>query len=215
MIYSSKIQQTLFRAVVLFLLLTCNLELFTSLRPETVNWMDFLLNSVVTDSLLQKNRMHLDRFVSNVVASVRCNIKHISAPNLKVHFNLSATRPIRDLWLNIVFYYKYNGIVYNKFPVDVWENACEFLDGNREKKFMMTWLYARLLPFTNFNHSCPYSNFIIKADNVSLEKTFSFTESIFPSGRYRVNVMLTEYDRVPFFEYVIFGSISEHYLEKI
>lgn len=170
--------------------------------------------------IFQKNRFHFDRLQCfilkpEVIKSVQCLTKHISMNNLKIDIAAYATRPINSIWVHAALFYKYNGIVYNKFPIDVWENVCEFLEGKRENKLFLNWMLARVLPYTNYNHTCPYSSFTIKAENISLDKTFSFDKEILPSGRYRFDVSFTEKDRVPFFDLKIFGSNAEHYHDKI
>lgn len=128
---------------------------------------------------------------------------------------MNMTTPIDDIWFHIVFYYKFNGIVYNKYPIDVWENFCEFLDGKRERKFGLNWLMLKVLKYSNFNHSCPYKGLIfVKADNISLDD-FGFDHSFVPSGRYRVDISFTDGDRVPFWDFSLYGEVSDHRLEVI
>lgn len=94
-------------------------------------------------------------------------------------------------------------------------NFCEYQDGKREKMFFLDWMFTKLQPFSNFNHSCPYVGpFYMKPDNLSID-IFAFNESYMPSGRYRVEVSVTENDRILFLELVMFGSISDHRLQKV
>lgn len=124
---------------------------------------------------------------------------------------------MEEIWFHVVVYYKFNGIVYNKYPIDLWEKFCEFLDGKRVKTFGLNWLFSRLIKYSNFNHSCPYNKGVIfiKADKVPVKETFPFNESFLPAGAYRVDVSFTDSDRVPFWEFKLYGSISDHRLEVI
>ncbi|KAG4078413.1 hypothetical protein HA402_013124 [Bradysia odoriphaga] len=155
----------------LLIFMISGLKPFASLRPET------------------KNRLHLDRFACTVlntekIDSARCICKHISWSNIKIDIELISSRPIRNIWLHVVFYFKFNGIVYNKFPIDLWENVCDFADGKREKTFFLDWWVARVQRFSNFNHSCPYSNISVKTNNVSLdEKITIYDNSDFIRGK--------------------------------
>ncbi|KAG4071264.1 hypothetical protein HA402_003968 [Bradysia odoriphaga] len=199
-----------------------DLKPLASLRPETVKIRGKKRSRFIAELyfMLQKNRFHLDRFTCTIlnpekIVSVHCMCKHISWSNLKIDSELIFSRPIRNIWLHAVCYYKFNGIVYNKFPIDLWENVCDYADGKRKNTFFLDWWVARVIRFSNFNHPCPYSNISVKTNNVSLDEIFSFDKSIFPSGRYRVDLSITEDDRIPFLKMAIFGSNSEHDLEKI
>ena len=149
------------------------------------------------------------------VLSAHCVSKHISWDHLKADLDVKLSRPLPRIWVHAVFYFKFNGIVYNKFPIDIWENFCDFVDGKREKSFYFNWLLSRLQRYTNMNHSCPYTAIIVKANNVSIDEIFPFDQSVFPSGQYRIDVTLTDEYRVPFANASIHGSNAEHYLEKV
>lgn len=123
--------------------------------------------------------------------------------------------PVNSIWFHTVLYHKFNGIVFSKFPIDLWENGCDYFDGKRDKTYLLNWILTQVLQYSNLNHSCPYTKVSLKADNVSLEKAFPFTASILPSGQYRVVVSITSDDRVPGIEMQMYGTVLEHYLEKI
>ncbi|KAG4066017.1 hypothetical protein HA402_001264 [Bradysia odoriphaga] len=114
-----------------------------------------------------------------------------------------------------VLYFKFNGLVYNKFPVDLWESLCDFIDGKRETTFFLNWMMTKMQLVSNLNHSCPFTNFIIKTNNISLDEAFTFDQSILPSGRYRVDITFADENRVPLLDMSLYGTIAEHYLEKI
>lgn len=165
--------------------------------------------------------MILDRFIctkskpGGAFQSIYCNIKHIGWNNLKVDLHGNLTIPTDDAWVHVVFYHKFNGITYSKFPIDIWENLCDYLAGRREKTFGMNWLLTPVLKYANFNHPCPLQGLLsIKADNISID-IFAFELSLMPSGKYRIEVSFTGGDRVPGFEYKMYGSISDHRLEMV
>lgn len=137
--------------------------------------------------------------------------------DLKLDTQFYFTRPLPRLWIHVMLYFKFNGIVYNKFPIDHWENICDFFDGKKEDAWFFDWWVSRLQNnnFTNLSHSCPYSSLIVKADNVTLDTFFSFTKGIMPSGRYRIDIFFAEEDRIPFLDVKLFGTNAEHPLEKI
>lgn len=84
---------------------------------------------------LQRNEFTLERVVCpvarpNIVEhSVHCRVKYIDwNRNLKVQINFNITRPLKQIWMHTRLYYKFNGLVYSKFPVDLRYNICEWQD---------------------------------------------------------------------------------------
>lgn len=167
--------------------------------------------------------MYLDRVVCSKskpdgkLQSIYCNIKNIDRNNnIKFDFHGNLTSLMDDAWFHIVVYHKFNGILYNKFPIDLWENLCEYLNKKREKAFGLNWLLSKLLKYTNLLHPCPYEGLIfIKADNVSLSEIFPFDYSFLPAGAFRIDMAFTDGNRVPFIESKIYGGVSDHRIEVI
>lgn len=128
--------------------------------------------------------------------------------------NWTYTTTISESWLHGVVYYKFNGLVYNKFPIDLWENICDFLAG-KGISYFMGWTLGKLMEYSTFNHSCPFKAgpMLVKADNISIEN-FP-VEPLLPSGRFRVDADFTGGDRVPTASFQIFFSVSDHRLEKV
>lgn len=58
--------------------------------------------------------------------SIYCHVKHIGRTNLKVDIHANLTKLIDDMWFHLLVYYKFNGIVYNKYTIDLWENIVIF-----------------------------------------------------------------------------------------
>lgn len=133
---------------------------------------------------------------------------------MNIHWNL--TSPVKEAWVHNVFYYQFNGRVYNKYPIDVWENICDFLNGKREKTYGLNWMLGRskMLQYTNFNHPCPFNTGLMyaKVDNISMDN-FNTMIALIPSGRYRIDFTFTEADRVPMATAQIFFSVSDHRIE--
>lgn len=147
------------------------------------------------------------------IQSLYCNVRYINRKDLKfdVHWNL--TRPVYDAWLHGVLYYKFNGISYSKFPIDLWENFCDWMD-HKKPAFILEWTYGRILKYTNFNHSCPFfGHYLIRVKNISVEHFV--IEPLLPSGRFRLDVDFTENDRIPFGGFKLYFSVSDHRLEII
>lgn len=46
-------------------------------------------------------------------------------------FVVNFSQPAYELWIHTVAYYRFNGLTYTKFPVDIWEDACGWLSGKK------------------------------------------------------------------------------------
>lgn len=140
-----------------------------------------------------------------------CEMKHISRKNLRIDFQINLTEPVHDIWVHTVFYHKYN--TYQKFPIDLWENVCDWLAG-KSKSYVLDWTIGRVRRFANLNHPCPYEGLVyLKINNVSIDK-FPI-EPLLPSGRYRMDVNFTEGNRKKtYVESKFFFSISDHRIEQ-
>lgn len=109
---------------------------------------------------------------------------------MKIDIHGTFTDPVEDIWLHTVFYYKYNGISFFKFPIDLWENVCSWLNGT-SRSYIMDWTYGRVMNYSNLNHPCPFIGLAyLKIDNISVAN-FPL-EPLMPSGEYRVDVNITE-----------------------
>lgn len=156
---------------------------------------------------------------NSVVQSFYCNLRNIDwHKNMKFNFHFNLTRPVNDLWMHFVVYYKFNGLVYQKFPIDLWENFCEWqasrLTGRPTAMYMLDWTLGKVVHKSNLNHPCPLVGYyVVQSKNTSMD-TF-IVEPLLPSGRYRLDVYVTENDRVPVCEGHLYFSISDYRLEKI
>lgn len=162
--------------------------------------------------------MILDRFFcekptpESNAKNLSCIVKYISRNNLKIDVNWYFTKPVDNAWANFDFYYKFNSITYQKFPINLWLNLCEFLKGNRFKTFGLSWMLGKLMPFSNMRN-CPLQGLqYVTTSNFSMDN-FTFKESLMPSGKYRVDIVITDGDRIELFRFQIYGSISDHRLE--
>lgn len=150
------------------------------------------------------------------IQSHYCLAKYISRNNLKVdvHFNIS--RPLAGTLIHFDFYYKFNGLIYQKFPIDIWEDYCDWMDQKSVKHYLLDWFFQRLFKYSNLQHRCPHIGYkFVKADNISLDDFFSFELSLLPSGRYHLDITFTENDRIPMALLQIYFSVSDHRLEKV
>lgn len=171
----------------------------------------------------QKNELILERIVcppsselSAITNSFHCVFKYISRRDLKIEFRLNATKPLDDVWVHSVFYHKFNGISFQKFPIDLLENVCNWISG-KGKSYVMNWSLSKIIQYSNVNHACPWVDLHFKVDNISA-KAFTFDESFLPSGQYRVDNDFTETESrtsTAFMSASLYFSVSDHRLEKV
>lgn len=123
---------------------------------------------------------------------------------------VNLTVPVEGVWVRTKAYYKYTS--WHKMA-DFWTNICGWLSG-KDKAFNLDWLKP-LLVYSNFNQSCPWSgNMTFIANNISAQP-FAFPQ-IVPSGRYRIELDLTENVQGPSaFDMIIYGSVSDHRIEVV
>ncbi len=150
----------------------------------------------------------------SVLQDLYCNVKFASRYHLKINGHWNITQPTDDVWLHGVLNYKFNGLVYQKFPIDLWEDVCAWLNGKR-KAYILDWTFGRILNFTNIG-TCPFFGYYyVRASNVSMEDFV--VEPLLPSGRYRLDLQFMHrmHDLIPFVKFEIYFSVSDHRLEII
>lgn len=129
-----------------------------------------------------------------------------------MHIEGNLTRPLHGILAHITVYYKYK--TYQRWAVDVWEDICGHLSGTKSS-YLMLFTVNKVLNYTNINHPCPYEgNVYIKVNNISID-AFPF-EPLVPSGRYRVDVDLTEGKKDNVIVMVsLYVEVSDHRIEQI
>lgn len=63
-----------------------------------------------------------DCYADGRFAFSRCDMKRISRNYVKIHVNITLRKPVNDVWIRGIFFYKYNR--FQKFPIDLNENLC-------------------------------------------------------------------------------------------
>lgn len=114
-----------------------------------------------------------EKIPNTTVAYVMCDFKYIKRGFLRLNMHMNFSEPMYDLWGHFVLYYRFNGMTYSKFPIDLWENACDWLKG--KKSWILDWSAGKVLNYTNLNHSCPYQEIYMKVDNISIN-TFNIEQ---------------------------------------
>lgn len=168
----------------------------------------------------QKNSIIFERFECGVgpgvaFATIRCDVRKISQQDMKMHMQMNFSEQLNGVWVHGVFYYRYNAHSYQRFPIDLWENVCAWLDkGAQHHSYFLKWTGQNVRKFSNLNHSCPYSgNVWIKVDRIPINSLVMLP--FMPSGRYRVDLNVTNgYNKKPFMITKFFFSISDNRVEQ-
>lgn len=135
---------------------------------------------------------------------------------MKVDMRVNLSKPVKDIWVHVEPYYKYQ--TYVRIAGYIWENPCDWMSG-KTKSIFLDWTLGLALKLpnihTNINHTCPFSGYnYFKFDNISVQQ-FAFPQLV-PSGRYRLNVNLTESDRSKVLGgCVLYVSVSDHRVEVV
>lgn len=166
----------------------------------------------------KKNKITFERVIckahpGSVITKLICDIKYIDRNgNLKIDAWMNISKSIDNVWIHAVPYYRYN--TYHRIANELWEKPCDWLAGTT-KSYIMDWTVGRMLKYTNLNHTCPYvGRMYFKVANISMSN-FPIPP-IMPSGRYRVDVELTESDRKNVLASAQFySSISDHRIEIV
>lgn len=144
-----------------------------------------------------------------------CQVKKVGWRNLKVNIAAYLTRPITDIQVNTVMYYKYSK--YQRFPVNIWENICDALSGKSESH-SFNWMFKPILQYpnttTNWGHLCPFDGFVyLRAPNIPLD-ILPFIPLV-PSGQYMFDLGFYEANRTKYLgTFKMFVAISDHRVEK-
>lgn len=123
---------------------------------------------------------------------------------------------------HVEYFYRYNAIEYKKFPVDVWEDVCDWFDNrnktgwvNKSKAYILEWVLHRVLKYANFNHPCPFvGDVYMSCNNISQGDYFNIPQFV-PSGRYRVDMYITDKTRkIIYISGKAYFEISDHRIER-
>lgn len=150
---------------------------------------------------------------------ITCLVKYINRRDLTIDVTFKLKKKINAMFFHAVVYYRYNGIEYKKFPIDLWENLCDWfkLHGDSTKKmkyFFLEWMHKRFLNYTNINHTCPYEGeMTVRAARFPISSIE--IPQLLPAGRYRLDIILFEGDRKSIIYGInLFFSISDNRIER-
>lgn len=134
---------------------------------------------------------------------------------MRMYMRVNFSQPIYDMWMHGVFYYRYNSHLYQRFPIDLWEDLCAWLGMGTEAQYILKWAGENIRKYSNLNHSCPYFGTTwIKVDRIPMNKLI-ILEPFMPSGRYRVDLNITNgYKKEAFMKTSFYFAISDNRIEK-
>ncbi len=80
----------------------------------------------------------------------------------------------------------------------------------------MEWSLSKLLNYSNFNETCPWTGYTFaKVDNISMD-AFSFEHSLLPSGQFRAdNYFMERKGGIPFATAYLYFTVADNRLQKV
>lgn len=121
---------------------------------------------------------------SKKVTILNCTMKQagrIGTNLLAMHFAANVHEPLTKIQVHTVFYFRY--FVYTKFPIDLWEEVCGWMNG-LERSFILDWTLVKAMHFVQHdgNFTCPLlGRYTMNIKNIS-QDYFAFPPLI-PSGK--------------------------------
>lgn len=136
----------------LLILFHYQIESTVTIEFKRIFMSDFLkLNNFVQVNHIKFERITCQKMPNTIVSDVGCIMKYISREYAKCHMWVNLTAPLHDAWFHSVVYYRYNPTKYQRFPVNLWENPCDWLNGKRSWVLDWSVTVKRVLKYTNIN----------------------------------------------------------------
>lgn len=159
-------------------------------RPPKLKLSDFQKNYIIFEKFECEAGNSTSVIVNKCVVG---NSGRNGSDRVDVSVHTTIIKPLPELYLHVVVYYKYQE--YTKLPIQVWDDACAFLS-NKKQSFAMEMIYS-VQPFIKYNGQlrCPLKgNLSIDVNNISLNKQFPLIP-LLPTGHYLTTVKFFEGDR--------------------
>lgn len=107
---------------------------------------------------------------------------------IDISIHTTIVKPLPKIYLHVAVYYKYQ--VYKKIPIDLFDDACAWLNGKKQS-FAMELIYS-IKQFMKYDGDremcCPLKgNFSIEVSKIPLNKKFPLLP-LMPSGQYLNNI---------------------------
>lgn len=169
-------------------------------------------------SLRQINTIKIEKsickkFPNNIISAVFCDIRYISRDNVKMNLWTNFSQPIYEAWIHAVVYYRFNGLIYQRFPVNLYEDLCGWL-AKKSQSYILHWTFEQVLQYSNMNHHCPYNGHVyVKIDNISANNFL--IEQFLPAGKFRLDINITNSHKgAALVMGSLFFSVSDNRVEK-
>lgn len=137
----------------------------------------------------------------------------IGTRRLAMHFDATFHQPLNVINVHTVFYFRY--FTYKKFPIDLWEELCSWRNGTK-RSYILDWTLGKSLQFVKHDGDllCPlFGNYSLNIDSIS-QDYFAIPPMV-PSGRYRMDLNVTEADRNNVIvASKLFFAVSDHRVEQ-
>lgn len=119
-----------------------------------------------------------------------CDFHAIRYNVFRINFSIKSRQTLENIQVHFDTMFRYSK--FQKFPVNRWENLCDFLSGKGNQPILAV-LFGNLQNYTNVNHTCPFEaneTLTLKADQYEWD-SFAF-KYFLPAGDFRFNITYTE-----------------------
>lgn len=146
-----------------------------------------------------------ESYVINTACLFRATARNVYVGNVSIIL----LKQLNDIQIHMEAFYRY--ATFQKFPVDRWENVCDYLSG-RGNHILFKILMDNLGKYITPQHPCPYK--VNETVSITAERfdvrSFHF-EPLLPAGDYRLIVTYAEgKERHWVFSFELTGSVSDH-----
>lgn len=99
----------------------------------------------------------------------KCVTKSIDRDHIRVDLQEQLNSTIKMMFVHYKLYYQFSTNEFRQFAVDVVEDFCGYMKGN-QGNILISKIYPDIIPYTNFNHTCPYTpgSYFLKMSNLSV-----------------------------------------------
>lgn len=129
-----------------------------------------------------------DLFDETLIDNGTFEFRAVGRNTHKINVTIALARPAESWWLRFRLYYKYTH--YQKYLIDIREDACAYLSGAHPDRFPLLKIinrnFLRMGTQFNFNHSCPLTG-TLRAWNDRIN-TSHWKIPLLNAGRYRIDI---------------------------
>lgn len=116
-----------------------------------------------------------------------CHIRQVAQERTAALVQFFLIESCNEFEAHVKFFYLYS--TEERLVFDKWKNICAYLNGTT-RSLPMNLIVPKVLKYSNFNHSCPYSGEVLfKADRIDVSEMM--IQNFLPTDKFRLDIRLT------------------------